>query len=916
MTGRISTITLITAIGIALIFTVIIVWNLNTVFQMHDEANHKALKELYTKQQKALIKSEVNRLTKRIEFLRESAIDNARIGLKDKVTSIANFAENYIRNKPKDINLILDNIINNFKWDENTGYMFILSKEGNILHHGTRPDIIGNNYSAVKESAPTLYNFIKRAYTKGEASGVYRYYKTKDNNKIYDKLSYAKYIPELELMIGASDYIDEIDSKVKRDIVNILRDERFGYKDYGYFWIIDTDYKAVFHIDPNLDGQNLYSQKDINGKYMTRSSIDIAMTFGAGFDDYYWYLPGSDKPSQKISYMKYYPTWNWVIGAGFYYENYLEQVKQEEDISNMVLNSSIRRNIIIMLILFTIIISVSLIIYRRIRKIEDEQESHLNDMKQFENVINSSSIVSITDKDGLITHVNDQFCEITGYSKEMIVGSRHNIISHPDNPKSVYRELWAIIRSGKTWKGIIKNMTSDGKYFYQKSTIVPFKDKSGNIVKYVSISYDVTEVFENKSRLQKQMNIDQLTGLGSRTSLISIVSSSKQSDLAIIDIDDFHKINENYGMTVGDEILKIFAKRLEENPNLTQYDLYRLHSDVFAVFSYTSNMAEFSEKVNQAVTEATRYLFKTDTSEIVLRTITGFAMGSADLLSNADAALQFAKANNISISFYDPEAQKNKNVYESNSQTIIMISDAIEENRVVPFFQKIEGVHDSAQKYESLMRIEDRAGTIVSPAEFLDVSKQTRFYPTLTKIITKKTIDTFKGSNAEFSINISAEDILNPDTMNYIYSYALENHVIKNLTLEIVESESITGSNAATEALYRFKLAGAKIAIDDFGTGYSNFDYLLKIKADYIKIDGSIIKLINKDERARDIVRSIVSYAKKVNMKTVAEFISDANLANEAKMMGIDYLQGYYIGRPEKTVLLDHINVKNKSMFG
>jgi EAL domain-containing protein (putative c-di-GMP-specific phosphodiesterase class I) len=123
---------------------------------------------------------------------------------------------------------------------------------------------------------------------------------------------------------------------------------------------------------------------------------------------------------------------------------------------------------------------------------------------------------------------------------------------------------------------------------------------------------------------------------------------------------------------------------------------------------------------------------------------------------------------------------------------------------------------------------------------------------------------------------------------------------MNRLILEIVESESLSSYSSATAVLYKFKIAGARIAIDDFGTGYSNFDYLLKIKADFIKIDGSIIKLINKDERAVDIVQSIVSYAKKLKMKTIAEFISDASLAKKAAELGVDYQQGYHHGKPEK----------------
>jgi EAL domain-containing protein (putative c-di-GMP-specific phosphodiesterase class I) len=135
--------------------------------------------------------------------------------------------------------------------------------------------------------------------------------------------------------------------------------------------------------------------------------------------------------------------------------------------------------------------------------------------------------------------------------------------------------------------------------------------------------------------------------------------------------------------------------------------------------------------------------------------------------------------------------------------------------------------------------------------------------------------------------------------MAFIYDYALDKNVMSRMILELVESECLSSYTGATDILHRFKNTGAKIAIDDFGTGYSNFDYLLKIKADYIKIDGSIIKLITKDERAVDVVNSIVSYANKLKMKTIAEFISSEALSAKTKALGVNYQQGFYHGKPE-----------------
>ncbi len=299
-----------------------------------------------------------------------------------------------------------------------------------------------------------------------------------------------------------------------------------------------------------------------------------------------------------------------------------------------------------------------------------------------------------------------------------------------------YGKQYAAETSGE---GLSKNLTADGNYFYQKSTITPFKDKHGNTVRYIAISHDVTEVFENKTKLQQYLSIDSLTGLGNRTSLMQEISTAKSADLAIIDIDGFHTINENYGMKAGDELLIKFSKRLTSCNSIRTYEIFRLHSDVFAILSNQSDKDTFIANVEESIAKISKNTITLGDSDILIRTFTGYAHGSYNILAHADAALQFAKTNNISKYIYDPLKLDKTEMYEKNTQTLKLISWAIEQDRVVPFFQPIVGVSENVTKYECLMRIIDKDNNVISPFVFLDISKQTRFYPYLTKkIITKK----------------------------------------------------------------------------------------------------------------------------------------------------------------------------------
>ncbi|MCD8493716.1 MAG: EAL domain-containing protein [Geovibrio sp.] len=198
------------------------------------------------------------------------------------------------------------------------------------------------------------------------------------------------------------------------------------------------------------------------------------------------------------------------------------------------------------------------------------------------------------------------------------------------------------------------------------------------------------------------------------------------------------------------------------------------------------------------------------------------------------------------------------------------------------------------------MRAEDETGQILTPGDFMDISKKTRIYPRLTLIIIEKSVQKFKNLPYEFSINLTIEDLMNDETMEYLITYAKSHDVLSRLVIEIVETEELQGFEEVLTLLREFKNHGVKIAIDDFGSGYSNFEYLIKLNADYVKIDAGIMKHVLEDERATEIVRSIVTFARQTGVRTIAEFISSEELLKAADSLGVDYAQGYFIGKPER----------------
>ena len=269
-----------------------------------------------------------------------------------------------------------------------------------------------------------------------------------------------------------------------------------------------------------------------------------------------------------------------------------------------------------------------------------------------------------------------------------------------------------------------------------------------------------------------------------------------------------------------------------------------------------------------------------------------------ELLKTAEISYKYAKKLSKNFLIYSKDLYIEKE-FENNIFWSEKIRKALLENRIIVYYQPIlNNLNNLIEKYECLVRLIDEDGTIHSPINFLSISKKSKQYLEITKKVIDKSFEKFKNSNFYFSINFTVEDILDNELNNYLITKIQEYKIGNRLIIEIVESEKITDYDPIYEFIKKIKLYKCKIAIDDFGSGYSNFDYLINVHTDFVKIDGSIIKKINTDDNALEIVRLIVKFSKKMGFKTVAEFISDSTLLKIAKELEIDYSQGFFIGKP------------------
>jgi PAS domain S-box-containing protein/diguanylate cyclase (GGDEF)-like protein len=530
---------------------------------------------------------------------------------------------------------------------------------------------------------------------------------------------------------------------------------------------------------------------------------------------------------------------------------------------------------------------------------QKELDTNLNFLAQYKSALDRSSIVSKTDLHGTIIYVNDEFCKISGYSQKDLIGSNHNIIRHPSTPESLFNVMWNTIKTGKIWRGTYKNLSKSGKTYYVKTVISPIFDDIGHIIEYIAIRIDITDIVEKEALLKRSLT-DSLTGLYNRQALLNTLEEKNRRTLILMNIDRFSEINDYFGYDIGDRVLIELSLKLktvfQDNKNI-----FRLSGDDYAVIIKPEENIEKS--VLFYINQLSDITCELKGHNIPLDISFGVACGQNSIISRlAHAALKEAKATHKRVIFFNDENNL-ENKIKNNIDIINTIKLAIRDNRITPYFQGIiDNKTKKIVKYESLIRLIQKDGTVLSPFFFLEQSKKAKSYQYLTCTMITKTFEVFAGLDYQFSINLTLGDMRSKDTMFVLYENLKKYRCGERLILEIVESEGIDYFKEVAQFITKVKTYGCKVAIDDFGSGYSNFSYLAELDVDYIKIDGSLIKNINNDANKKLAVASILHFAKNKGIKTIAEWVETQSVLNTIVELGIDYSQGYLFSKPQEII--------------
>ncbi|MEH6503302.1 MAG: EAL domain-containing protein [Cycloclasticus sp.] len=420
-----------------------------------------------------------------------------------------------------------------------------------------------------------------------------------------------------------------------------------------------------------------------------------------------------------------------------------------------------------------------------------------------------------------------------------------------------------------------------------------------------------------------QSRYDALTGLLNRKgfeqqlnhSIRQSHEQSKRSALLFIDIDRFQSINELSGHNAGDVLLSQLGSLLPEHIRVTD-SLARLSGDDFTIILNDcppGKALTIAEKISDQV-KSFRFVFLDKIFDITV-SIGLYVFGEKD--EDGDAVLVAAE----SACFTAKELGRGQiRVYEEKDTIMTQrrddvlwvsrIHNAIEENRFKLYRQLIQSTHEGTshqEHYEILLRMVDEEGNILSPVSFIPAAER---YDQMTKVdrwVISKSLETMvahdkKVGNEELylSINLSGQSLCEDGFAEFIIN-TVKRYKIKpeRVCFEVTETAAIINLSYALKFMAKLKSIGCEFSLDDFGSGMSSFSYLKSLPVDYLKIDGHFVKTMLQDPVDKAMVESIHRIGHVMGLQTIAEFVEDVEMIEVLRTLGVDYVQGYALGKPE-----------------
>lgn len=446
------------------------------------------------------------------------------------------------------------------------------------------------------------------------------------------------------------------------------------------------------------------------------------------------------------------------------------------------------------------------------------------------------------------------------------------------------------------------------------ATASPLFDSSGNLAGAIESLRDITERKNMERQLQYLATHDSLTGIPNRYSFnetlkraVARAKRGEQSFLLLIDLDNFKLVNDTFGHATGDELLvrvtNVFKNNLRESDFLA-----RLGGDEFAVLLEGAAISEarvVAEKLRRAVEKDEFYLTDHKCCLNMSVSIGGVmidgALDSQAVFSCADSALYSSKEGGRNkVSFVEPNDEMVTRLSETN-QMVTLIKKALKENGFVLYFQPVVKVGDGEIiHHEALLRLKDKGGELITPDKFVPVAERFGLMPQIDRWVVQSSISAlYKYPDIKIFVNLSGLSLGDDALLELIEKEICESGVDPSrLGFEVTETAAVKDLARAERWICRLKKLGCRFALDDFGIGFSSFSYLNILPVDFLKIDGSYIRNLHKNETDLALVQAMNSIAHALRKETIAEFVENEEVMKMLTELQIDCGQGYYLGRP------------------
>ncbi|MFO7749762.1 MAG: EAL domain-containing protein [Desulfobacteraceae bacterium] len=529
---------------------------------------------------------------------------------------------------------------------------------------------------------------------------------------------------------------------------------------------------------------------------------------------------------------------------------------------------------------------------------------------------NSIEGICITDTHATIERINPLFTEITGYTEEEVIGKKPSILKSDKHDAEFYREMWQQIKSRGQWAGEIWNRRKNGQAYPEWLSISAIPDKNGNIIKYIGIFHDITESVLNKEKLHYQTYHDAITGLPNRKLFTDVIErninlSRKREEkfaLLFIDLNNFKNINDTLGHITGDTLLHLLAENLKQNAP-EEMVIARFVGDKFIVFAPEAKDQNRIMKEASAIQKIIQGPYQLKEREIFCNSNIGISIFPHDgntaevLIKNAEMAMFRGKnTGKRGISFFTSSMDE---VAAQRLETEQNLASALLNGEFELYFQpKVSLSTGEISGAEALIRwIKD--GEVISPALFIPVAEETGYMVPMGEWVMKTAFETISRwsrlghQGLTMSVNLSGVQFQDTELLDKIETFFKETGANpESLKFEITESVVMSDPALAYRVTAQLKEMGSEISIDDFGTGYSSLGYLKKFPFDELKIDKSFLDDFPGSNEDLSIVKSILSLASNLNLKVTAEGVETKQQADMLKRLKCDEIQGFYFSRP------------------